>query len=85
MLSVSFACIKSRKNKAGQSPIQLWVNAGGRRVTTLLSLWVTPKEFQKVMKSKQNPAWYNNVGKHKIEFYANYSYMSIIPTSRQFT
>ena len=41
MLSVSFACIKSSKNKAGQSSFQVWVNAGGRRVTTLLSLQVT--------------------------------------------
>ena len=25
MLSVSFACVKSKQNKSGQSPIQLWV------------------------------------------------------------
>ena len=54
MLSVSFTCLKSRQNKAGQSPIQLWVNVDGKRATTILSLRAAPQEFQKAMKSKQN-------------------------------
>ena len=40
MLSVSFICLKSRQNKSGQSPIQLWVNVDGSRATTILSLRV---------------------------------------------
>ena len=40
MLSVSFTCLKSRQNKSGQSPIQLWVNVDGSRATTILSLRV---------------------------------------------
>ena len=54
MLSVSFTCLKSRHNKAGQSPIQLWVNVDGKRATTILNLRATPSEFKKAMKSKQN-------------------------------
>ena len=42
MLSVSFTCLKSRQNKAGQSPIQLWVNVNGKRATTILSLRAVP-------------------------------------------
>ena len=86
MLSVSFTCLKSRQNKAGQSPIQLWINVDGKRATTILSLRATPQEFQKAMKSKQNNPillYCNNVRERITEFYANSSYMGIIPTPQQ--
>ena len=45
MLSISFTCLKSRQNKAGQTPIQLWVNVDGKRVaTTLINLCALPTE-----------------------------------------
>lgn len=86
MLSVSFTCLKSRQNKAGQSPIQLWVNVDGKRATTILSLRATPQEFQKAMKSKQNNPillYCNNVRERITEFFANSSYMGIVPTPQQ--
>ena len=45
MLSVSFACVKSKQNKSGESLIQLWVNVDGKRATTLLNIRATPQEF----------------------------------------
>ena len=51
MLSISFACIKSRKNKSGQSPIQVWVNVDGQRATTLLDIKREPNQFQKALKA----------------------------------
>ena len=50
MLSVCFTCLKSRQNKAGQSPIQLWVNVDGKRTTTILGLRAAPQEFPKAIK-----------------------------------
>ena len=85
MLSVSFTCLKSRQNKSGQSPIQLWVNVDGKRATTILSLRAAPQEFQKAMKSKQNNPillYCNNVRERITEFFANSSYMGIVPTPR---
>ena len=86
MLSVSFTCLKSRQNKAGQSPIQLWVNVDWKRATTILSLRAAPQEFQKAMKSKQNNSillYCNNVRERITEFYANSSYIGVIPTPQQ--
>ena len=86
MLSVSFTCLKSRQNKSGQSPIQLWVNVDGKRATTILSLRAAPQEFQKAMKSKQNNPillYCNNVRERITEFFANSSYMGIVPTPQQ--
>ena len=74
MLSVSFACIKSRQNKSGQSPIQLWVNIDGKRATTILDLRATPKEFDKAMKSKRSNhilLYCNNVRQKITEYYSN--------------
>lgn len=86
MLSVSFTCLKSRQNKAGQSPIQLWVNVDGKRATTILSLRATPKEFQKAMKSKQNNPillYCNNIREKITGYYANLSCTGITPTTQQ--
>ena len=86
MLSVSFTCLKSRQNKAGQSPIQLWVNVDGKRATTILSLRATPQEFQKAMKSKQNNPillYCNNIREKITGYYANSSCTGITPTAQQ--
>ena len=67
-------------------PFQLWVNVDGKRATTILSLRVAPQEFQKAMKSKQNNPillYCNNVKERITEFYANSSYIGIIPTPQQ--
>ena len=74
MLSISFTCLKSRQNKAGQSPIQLWVNVDGKRATTILNLRATPSEFKKAMKSKQNTPvlqYCNNVREKITTYYTN--------------
>ena len=86
MLSVSFTCLKSRQNKAGQSPIQLWVNVDGKRATTILSLRATPQEFQKAMKSKQNNPillYCNNIREKITGYYTNLSCTGNIPTAQQ--
>ena len=86
MLSVSFTCLKSRQNKAGQSPIQLWVNVDGKRATTILSLRATPQEFQKAMKSKQNNPillYCNNIREKITGYYASSSCTGITPTAQQ--
>lgn len=86
MLSVSFTCLKSRQNKAGQSPIQLWVNVDGKRATTILSLRATPQEFQKAMKSKQNNPillYCNNIREKITGYYASSSCTGIAPTAQQ--
>ena len=86
MLSVSFTCLKSRQNKAGQSPIQLWVNVDGKRATTILSLRATSQEFQKAMKSKQNNPillYCNNIREKITGYYASSSCTGITPTAQQ--
>ena len=86
MLSVSFTCLKSRQNKAGQSPIQLWVNVDGKRATTILSIRATPFEFQKAMKSKQNNPillYCNNIRSKITEFYADATCSGNIPTPQR--
>ena len=86
MLSESFTCLKSRQNKAGQSPIQLWVNVDGKRATTILSLRATPQEFQKAMKSKQNNPillYCNNIREKITGYYASSSCTGIAPTAQQ--
>ena len=86
MLSVSFACIKSRKNKAGQSPIQLWVNVDGQRATTLLDIKSEPNQFQKALKSKQpNPIqqYCNSIRAKITDYYAASACIGTIPTPKQ--
>lgn len=86
MLSISFACIKSRKNKAGQSPIQVWVNVDGKRATTLLDIKSEPNQFQKSLKSKQpNPIqqYCNSVRSKITDYYANAVCSGTMPTPRQ--
>ena len=86
MLSISFACIKSRKNKAGQSPIQVWVNVDGKRATTLLDIKSEPNQFQKSLKSKQpNPIqqYCNSVRSKITDYYANTVCSGTMPTPRQ--
>ena len=74
MLSFSFTCLKSRQNKAGQSPIQVWVNVDGKRATTIMSLHATPQEFQKAMKSK--------IG-HEIQDSTYYKYCLVVERFKQ--
>lgn len=86
MLSISFACIKSRKNKAGQSPIQVWVNVDGKRATTLLDIKSEPNQFQKSLKSKQpNPIqqYCNSVRSKITDYYANAVCSGTMPTPKQ--
>ena len=86
MLSVSFTCLKSRQNKSGQSPIQLWVNVDGKRATTIQSLRAAPQEFQKAMKSKQNNPillYCNNIRERITELFANSSYSDKTIATRQ--
>lgn len=86
MLSISFACIKSRINKSGQSPIQLWINVDGRRATTLLDIKSEPKQFQKALKSNQpNPIqrYCNSVRAKITDFYAASACNGINPTPKQ--
>lgn len=86
MLSISFACIKSRKNKAGQSPVQVWVNVDGKRATTLLEIKSEPNQFQKALKSKQpNPIqqYCNSVRSRITDYYANAVCNGITPTPQQ--
>lgn len=75
MLSISFACVKSRKNKSGQSPIQVWVNVDGKCATIILNLRAPhPSEFKKTMKSKQNTPvlqYCNNVREKITTYYTN--------------
>ena len=86
MLSISFACIKSRINKAGQSPIQVWVNVDGKRATTLLDIKSEPNQFQKSLKSKQpNPIqqYCNSVRSKITDYYANAVCSGTMPTPKQ--
>ena len=86
MLSISFTCLKSRQNKAGQSPIQLWVNVDGKRATTILNLRATPSEFKKAMKSKQNTPvlqYCNNVREKTTTYYTNAVCNGDNPTPQQ--
>ena len=86
MLSISFTCLKSRQNKAGQSPIQLWVNVDGKRATTILNLRATPSEFKKAMKSKQNTPvlqYCNNVREKITTYYTNTVCNGDNPTPQQ--
>lgn len=86
MLSISFTCLKSRQNKAGQSPIQLWVNVDGKRATTILNLRATPSEFKKAMKSKQNTPvlqYCNNVREKITTYYTNAVCNGDNPTPQQ--
>ena len=86
MLSVSFACVKSRKNKSGQSPIQVWVNVDGQRATTLLDIKSEPNQFPKLLRSKQpNPIqqYCNSVRTKITDFYADSVCRGIAPTPKQ--
>lgn len=86
MLSISFACIKSRINKSGQSPIQLWINVDGRRATTLLDIKSEPKQFQKALKSNQpNPIqrYCNSVRTKITDYYVASACNGINPTPKQ--
>lgn len=86
MLNINFACVNSRKNKAGESPIQLWINCDGKRATTHLELRVKPSIFQKSMKSRQqNPVllYCDAVRWRIINFYASSVYGGTTPTSKQ--
>ena len=86
MLSISFTCLKSRQNKAGQSPIQLWVNVDGQRATTLLDIKSEPNQFPKLLRSKQpNPIqqYCNSVRTKITDFYADSVCRGIAPTPKQ--
>ncbi len=86
MLSISFACVASKVNKRGESPIQLWVNCNGKRATTYLELRSNPATFQKALKSKQqNPIlrYCNSVREHILDFYSSSICGGTIPTARQ--
>ena len=50
MLSISFACVASKINKKGESPIQLWVNCNGKRATTYLDL----RKYRPFIKGQHN-------------------------------
>lgn len=64
MFSVTFNCPVARANKQGVSKIQLWVNVGGVRKTTMLELATNPSTFTKDLTSKKtNPinTYCNNI------------------------
>ena len=86
MLSISFACVASKVNKKGESPIQLWINCNGKRATTYLELRSNPSIFQKALKSKQqNPIlrYCNSVREHILDFYSSSVCAGTTPTARQ--
>ena len=86
MLSISFACVASKVNKRGESPIQLWINCNGKRATTYLELRSNPATFQKALKSKQqNPIlrYCNSVREHILDFYSSSICGGTTPTARQ--
>lgn len=86
MLRISFACVKSRINKSGESPIQLWINCNGSRATTYLDLRVKPSIFQKSMKSRhQNPIlqYCDSVRWRIISYYSSSICNGLNPTPRQ--
>ena len=86
MLSISFACVASKVNKKGESPIQLWINCNGKRATTYLELRSNPSIFQKALKSKQQNhilRYCNSVREHILDFYSSSVCAGTTPTARQ--
>mgnify|MGYP003303975739 CR=1 FL=1 len=86
MLGISFACVNSRKNKSGESPIQLWINCNGSRATTYLGLRVNPSLFQKSMNSRRQNSltqYCDAVRWRILNFYAQAASNGKPPTSQQ--
>lgn len=86
MLSISFACVASKINKKGESPIQLWVNCNGKRATTYLDLRSNPADFRKSIQSKrQNPIlkYCNSVRERILDYYTSSVCGGTTPTARQ--
>ena len=86
MLSISFSCVKSKINKKGESPIQLWVNCNGKRATTYLELYSNPPTFKKSIQSKRQNSiqtYCNSVRERILDFYATSVCGGTTPTAKQ--
>lgn len=86
MLSISFSCVKSKINKKGESPIQLWVNCNGKRATTYLELYSNPSTFRKSIQSKRQNSiqtYCNSVRERILDFYATSVCGGTTPSAKQ--
>ncbi len=87
MFSLTLACLKSRKNKAGECPIQLWINVNGNRAATVLEVKAEPNQFKKAMRNRNSDAplrlYCNSVRDRVTEYYTEAVRNGTTPTPQQ--